>query len=147
LIDIPQEEEMRAANGNHFSDTDYIHYILKQSPIGPDLLGALVRFFHPEFEQIEGKFLLIPTNAPEKYREYRRQGQSPSEAQYWANLTEISGVFEDFNDEQVTNLADAIAQLWQAALMEKSSDFSQHAYKIENEPDGEIFVTISDVPR
>jgi hypothetical protein len=44
-------------------------------------------------------------------------------------------------------LASTIAQLWQAALMDKSRDFSQQAYKIKDKPEGEIFVTISDLPR
>ncbi len=110
------------------------------------MLGALVRLFRPEFEQIDGRFLLIPTGAPEKYPEYRRQGKSPSEAQYWANLTEISGVFEGFNTNQVTYLADEVAQLWQSALLNKSCDLSQRAYKVEDKTEGEIFVTISGPP-
>lgn len=137
---------MRAANGGRFSDTDYIYYALKESPVGSDLLGALFRFLCPTFEQVEGRSLLISTGAPEKYREYRREGKSPSEAQYWANLTEISGVFEDFGADQANRFADVVVRLWQAALTDKPCDFSQHVYKVEDKPENEVFVTIADLP-
>lgn len=140
-------EEMRAANGGSFSDVDYIHYVLTESRIGIDLVGALVRFLRPEFERIEQKFLVKATGAPERYRAYRREGKSPSEAQYWANLTEISTLFGDINAVQKGKLADTISQLWQAALMDKCRDFSQRAHKIEDEFEGEVFVTISTLSR
>jgi hypothetical protein len=101
-------EEMRTANGDSFSDADYIHYVLKEIPIGAGWLSALVRFLCPAFEQIEDKLLLTPTGGPAKYRQYRREGKSPSEAQYWANLTEVSGIFENLNAERAINFASGI---------------------------------------
>jgi hypothetical protein len=134
--------EMRAANGGRFSDTDYIHYVLNQFPVGPDLIGSLFRFINPEFEEIEGRLLLVMTGSPERYRKYRSEGKSPSDAQYWANLTEISGLFGEMDYSTARMIAGLVAGQWETALAQKSQDPSQKVRILKDNPE-EVFVTIS----
>jgi hypothetical protein len=136
---------MRALNGAQFSDADYIHFVIGRCSLGPDFIQALVRLLNPELAQIEGRFLVVAVGAPGRYQAYRSQGQSPPEAQYWANLTEISGLFANVGPELAQEIALLVKDQWQKALDKCLQDQSQETCVLKDEAEGEVFITVRTV--
>jgi hypothetical protein len=133
---------MREASGDGFTSADYVFYVLQSMEVAPDFLTALVDLLAPEIEEIEGRALVKAIGAVSLYRKYRGEGQSPLKAQYWANLTDISGLFEKADERQVRVLATAIAYGWNSQTDENLKARQIARVVIDH---AEVFVTLDEV--
>jgi hypothetical protein len=131
--------EMQSSAG--FAAVDYLHYVFSTEGVAPDALTALLDFLSPQFAFSDGRALVTSVGAERRYGAYRLR-QSPEEAQYWANLTEISGVFERMRLPDVLAFAKLVAICWNAQLGKHPDAVNQEARILEDEELGEIFVTL-----
>jgi hypothetical protein len=135
--------EMQKASGvEGFSSSDYIFYVLRELNVASDFMRAFVELLTPTIVKEDGLALIETVGAVEKYRKYRREGQSPERAQYWANLTLISGVFEAVDETLDAKIAALVANCWNAALRE-SQEMRQTVRIVADESDG-IFLALGE---
>jgi hypothetical protein len=129
-----------------FNALDYLFYAFSENPLPIDLAEALVKFLVPRFVVREEKALVAEVGAAERYTALRKQGKDCNQAQYWANLTEISGLFgAEVASERELGLANSICRLWQVALADAGLNHGQQARVIVDHAEGEIYLTISSV--
>lgn len=136
-------EQMRASNAETFSEADYLHYLISSLAAGKDLVLVLSRLLAPDFVEVEGRILVTAIGAPEKYRGLRAQNRMPDEAQFWANLTEVSSLFGDTEFEQAEVLSEVIRACWQFALDRAGHVTSQRAVVVKEGDEQEVFVTLA----
>jgi hypothetical protein len=135
--------EMQKANGvEEFKSSDYIFYVLRELNIANDFVSAFVELLMPTIVREDGLALIETVGAVEKYRKYRSEGHSPERAQYWANLTLISGVFEAVDETLDSKIATLVANCWNVALRE-SQEMRQTVRIVVDESDG-IFLALGE---
>jgi hypothetical protein len=128
--------EMQNANGvEEFKSSDYIFYVLRELNVANDFVNAFTELLMPIIVKEDGLALIETVGAVEKYRKYRREGQSPERAQYWANLTLISGLFAAVDETLDFKIATLVANCWNAALRE-SQEMRQTVRIVVDESDG-----------
>lgn len=139
------QEMLRLNTDKNFSPLEYIFYVVRVGNPTNDFLVALAEILRPAFVEIEGRILVPSVGAVEKYQKLRQEGHLPEKAQYWANLTLITELFE--NDvPQVKQFAEAVALCWNTALAEQGYPKGQKAQVIEDVREGETFVCLTTAP-
>ncbi len=120
-----------------FTLFDYIHGILSTKDIELDIVFAILKFFWPEFCNVNGLVFLQEEYSESKYRELIQQGYSGKDLEYWMNLTSIDGLFDKATFEQSKYLGRQITSIWESKL---EKDFPDKLFKVDCIIDGdEVF--------
>ncbi len=135
-------EEMKKLNSN-FSIADYIYYVATKSEAPSDCFIALFELLSPATETVDGRVLVTSIGAVQKYREHRNSGKTCQEAQYWANLLELTGLFGIDDPAGVQKIAKLFAICWREAIAQHDLAPPQLPIIIQDTREGELFITIS----
>lgn len=123
------------------SEVDYLHAIFKLAGLPIDLLLCFIKLLMPEFKVFDGLVFLNTSFDLNAYKIYLLEGKSIGEIQLWINLVEITGVFEDIEEDDAVQLANAIVDIWNLQL-DKDIIGLGKARVIHSKEEGEVFVTI-----
>ena len=129
--------------------TSGIEYLLsticklyKAQNLPPDFILWFAKLFWPEFKVVDGRVFVAELFDAGVYREHLSNGQSQAATQFWLNLLEVTGVFDDLSNEQAIIVAESLSKCWNAKLHDEFDGPSELARVIEDKETGEIFVAI-----
>ena len=134
--------EMQGAN-QAFCAADFVHYAFREAKLTGDFVGALVDVLLPAVEIVEGRVLVPSIGALERYHDYRALGETPAEAQYWANLLEPASLFGIDHVVTVRRLVELVAKCWENVLASTTFADAQGVFIVDDPEEDEIFVTIA----
>ncbi|MEF1257096.1 hypothetical protein [Vibrio sp. M260112] len=126
------------------SGFDYLHAAYKSQELAADFIVWFARLFCPDFKTVDGTVFIAELFDTEHYQELLRNGHSFTQAQYWLNLLEITGLFDDLSTDQAIKFAESLADSWNSKLTKEFGRVSAPARAIYDEETGEVFVTIGD---
>lgn len=122
------------------TEIDYVQTIYKAIDIPIDFLLQFAKIFWPSFLLIDGKVFLKNLYESEKYDALLSTDSNA--AQYWINLLEITGLFEDLSFDQAHGLAEIIAACWNSKIKVEFGSGVGYARSIANLSTREVFVSI-----
>jgi hypothetical protein len=96
------------------------------------------KVFTPDLKVIDGVIFLSDGYDDELKRSY--YDKKIEKAQFWINLIEITGIFENMTLFEAERFADAVVFSWNSIIISKYSLEQGRARRITDE--GEVFVTI-----
>lgn len=126
------------------SGFDYLHAVYKAQGLTPEFVVWFAKLFCPDFKNVDGMIFLSETFNRERYQELLSDGHSPAKAQFWMNLLEITGLFDDLTREHATLVAECLVAAWNAKLSREGRPDAGFARAIYDDETGEVFVTIDD---
>jgi len=136
-------EMFASANvGHNISGYDYLHSAYKSQELAADFILWFTRLFCPVFKIVDGNVFISEMFDTVRYQELMRDGHSSTQAQFWLNLLEITGLFDELSTEQAKELAESLADSWNSKLNKEFGVGSTLARTICDEETGEVFVTI-----
>jgi len=136
------KEFLLANQPKKLSEIDYIHALYKLIDLPIDLLFCFIKLLMPEFKVVDGLVFLSESFDSNTYKTYLSEDKSNSETQLWINLIEITGVFEEIDEDDAIRLANAIADMWNLKLESNVVSGLGNARVIHDKEEGEVFVTI-----
>lgn len=132
-----------AANeGQHVTGFDYLHTLYKSHGLAADFVLYFTKLFWPDFKVIDGLVYLSEMFEPERYRSLLDEGRKSTEAQYWMNLLEITGLFDELPTDDAMFIAEALAASWNSKMIIEFGSTLMPARAIRDIETDEIFVTI-----
>lgn len=136
-------DSFRLANPEkEVSGIDYLRAIYKAQIIDGDFLVWFARLFWPEFKLIDGLVFVETLFNADRYREFVGCGKTAKDAQYWMNLLEITGIFDELTHAQARELADVVAATWNSKMLASLGVVKTPARVVDDGDTGEVFVTI-----
>jgi hypothetical protein len=133
----------RAANKErNVSGLDYLHAVYKSQDLPADFALCFSKLFKPDFKILGGMAFVAELFDDARYQELLGNGQRPDQAQYWSNLLEITGLFDNLTVDQAYPLAERIAESWNLTLTNQFGVEQALARVIVDEDSEEVFVTI-----
>jgi len=136
-------ESFRDANlGRHVSGFDYVHTIYKAQTLSDDFVLWFARLMWPDFKKVDDNIYVVELFDAARYQQLLNNGRSKNQAQFWMNLLEITGLFDELSNESALAFAMKMAESWTAKIR---TDFGPHemgARVINDDETGEIFVVI-----
>lgn len=133
----------RAANKErNVSGLDYLHAVYKSQNLPADFVLWLSKLFKPDFKLLGSLAFVTELFDDARYQELLGNGQRPDQAQYWMNLLEITGMFDNLTVNQASTLAERIAESWNLALTNQFGVEQALARVIVDDDTDEVFVTI-----
>jgi hypothetical protein len=123
------------------SGIDYVRAIYKTHQIDADFLVWFARLFWPVFKVVDGRIYVDNLFDENRYQKLLSNGITPKCAQYWMNLLEITGLFDDIKDSQALELAEIIVNAWNSKML-ACNVVGASARVINDSNTKEIFVTI-----
>jgi hypothetical protein len=124
------------------SGLDYVHVAYKYHGLIYDFLFHFGKMFLPDFKVVDGAIFVSELFRDEEYKKLLSDGKAPHEIQFWINLLEITGMFDDIDTDQAAELAKLIVDGWNAKLQREFGDVSVPARVLCDDELGEVFVTI-----
>ncbi|WP_126283745.1 hypothetical protein [Burkholderia stagnalis] len=124
------------------SGLDYVHTVYKDQGLVYDFIFHFARLFCPDFVVVNGGVFVSELFRGEKYENLLNGGDAIHEIQFWMNLLEITGMFDDIYSDQAAEIAKLIAESWNAKMQREFGDLSVPARVISDNETGEVFVTI-----
>jgi hypothetical protein len=131
-----------ANEGRIVSGFDYLHVVYKSQGLTADFILWFARLFWPDFKTVDGMIFVSELFDTERYQKLLSDGCSHTQAQFWMNLLEITGLFDDLSTEQATTIAELLADSWNSKLHKEIGISQVLARAICDEETGEVFVTI-----
>ncbi|GAB6262869.1 hypothetical protein [Photobacterium sp. R1] len=128
--------------GRNVSGFDYLHAAYKSQELAADFILWFARLFCPDFKTVDGAVFISELFDTERYQELLSNGHSSTQAQFWLNLLEITGLFDDLSIDQAMEIAEFLADSWNSKLNKEFEGTSTLARAICDEETGEVFVTI-----
>ena len=128
--------------GRIVSGFDYLHAVYKSQGLAADFILWFARLFWPDFKTVDGIIFVSELFSAERYQELLSNGHSTTQAQFWMNLLEITGLFDDLPTDQAMVIAESLAGSWNSKLQKELGISSTLARAIYDEETGEVFVTI-----
>lgn len=128
--------------GRRVSGFDYIHSIYKAQSIDGDFLVWIARLFWPEFKIVDGRVFVATLFEDTRYRTLIENHTTAGSPQFWTNLLEITGIFDELSYVQAKELADVLAHTWNSKLSIEFGEVLSQARVVEDELSGEVFITI-----
>ncbi|WP_174968248.1 hypothetical protein [Burkholderia lata] len=125
-----------------FSGLDYVHVVYKDRGLVYDFLFHFGKLFLPDFKVVDGAIFVSELFRDEEYKRLLSDGKASHEIQFWINLLEITGMFDDIDTDQAAELAKLIVDGWNAKLQREFGDVSVPARVLCDDELGEVFVTI-----
>jgi len=132
-----------AANvGRHVSGFDYLHTEYKALGLATDFILYFVKLCWPDFKVVDGLVYLSEMFDPERYKTFLSEGRSSTEVQFWMNLLEITGLFDELSIDDAMLIAEALAESWNSKMSAEFDSVLTPARAIRDKETGEVFVTI-----
>jgi hypothetical protein len=133
----------RSANADrNVSGFDYLQALYKSQELPADFALWFAKLLRPDFKLLGDMVFVVDLFDGARYQELLKGGQRPDQAQYWINLLEITGLFDNLTLEQAVTLANRIAESWNAALTVQFGADQALARAIVDDDTEEVFVTI-----
>ena len=133
----------RVDNAHHLvSGFDYIHAIHHTQRLPADFALCMAKLYWPEFVRVDGWIFVKETFDEAYYLSLLESDNSPAKNQFWMNLLEVTGLFENLSMPQSTVVANALAGSWNAKLASESGPSFAQARAIVDDEGCEVFVTI-----
>jgi len=126
----------------NLSEVDYIHAIFKLAELPTDLLFCFLKLLAPDFKVVNGLVFLSESFIREDFDAFISLGKDASEIQLWLNLIEITGIFENLNEDDALQVGNSIAEIWNLKLQNEKLVAVGKARVIHEVDDGEIYITI-----
>ncbi|EMN6203186.1 hypothetical protein WB527_004139 [Vibrio vulnificus] len=131
-----------ANKGKDVSGFDYLHAVYQSQGLTPDFVLWFSRLFSPEFKVVGGQIYISVLYSQEIYNELLKEGHEHSQVQFWMNLLEITGLFNDLSIEQAMEFAQMVVNSWNFKLNKEFNELTAKARMIYDEDSEEVFVTI-----
>jgi hypothetical protein len=133
----------RAANKErNVSGLDYLHTVYESQDLPADFVLCFSKLFKLDFILLGGMAFVAELFDEARYQELLGNGQRPDQAQYWLNLLEINGLFDNLTVDQACTLAERIAKSWNLVLSNQFGVEQALARVIVGGDTDEVFVTI-----
>lgn len=133
----------KAANfPKHFSCIDYVHAIYEINNMPADLAVCMARLYWPEFKVVNGVVYIAELHFERYEQDLQNSAISSSGSQFWINLLEITGVFDNLSFDEAMEIAQAMANTWNAKLTAEFGPSAALARAISDDDTNEVFVTI-----
>jgi hypothetical protein len=130
----------RINSPKHVTGIDYVQTMYKAANLPVDFVVQFSRLFWPDFLLVDGKTFVKSLYEPERHASLL--ATDPMSAQYWSNLLEVTGLFDDLSVDQARGLADVIANCWNAKLAVEFEGGIDRARAVWDQPTDEVFVSI-----
>lgn len=131
------------ANDNvKVSRFDYLRSIYKVAELPTDFLLCFARLFSPEYIIVGGKVIVMELFDPNNFEDLLNKGHSVSSAQFWTNLIEITGLFDELTTSNALELAEIIVNMWNIKLIKEFGTIVDEARVIHDSDSEEIFIVI-----
>lgn len=132
-----------SANSDHYvSGFDYLQIVYKANSLHADFIYWFAKLFWPDFKTIDGKVFLQELFDQEYYKELTEEKGNNIDIQYWMNLIEITGLFDDLPVERAIEMSESIAKCWNSKLS-MDGIVSCRAIAIFDEETEEVYVTLN----
>lgn len=136
-------ESFQSANeGRNVSGFDYLHAIYKTQKLSSDFILWFAKLLLPEFKCVDNRIYVAELFDMIRYQELLKNGQSKNQAQFWMNLFEITGLFDDMSCNDAHIFAMKIAESWTAKIRTDFGPNEEGARVMFDNDTGEIFVVI-----
>ena len=131
------------ANKDHaVTGIDYVRAIYVNHELASDFIVCFARFLWPSFNILNDKVFVAELFDPEMFERHLSLSKNLEEAQFWMNLLEITGVFDELPTEQAMEVALIISESWNSKIFKEFGAEYAVARRIYDEEYGEVFVTI-----
>lgn len=134
--------EFAAANNGSVSGLDYVHAVYRTHRLHGDFLVQMAELLCPNFLEIDGLAFLSAQFRDEDYEKLLTDGHSRSGAQFWLNLLEISGIFDETDIATCLVLARTCCDCWNLKLRSQFLEKGQEARVIHDTEADEVFVVV-----
>lgn len=124
------------------SSIDYIHILFQAGPIPVDLADCFADLFWPEFVIVDGRVFVANMYDANHYQQYLNDGLKLDDIQFWSNLLEITGIFDDMTLSNAACFAEKIVKCWNARINQEFPEALGRARVINDIEAGEVFVVI-----
>lgn len=121
---------------------DYLRAIYKTAALPTDFVCWLARLFLPTFVVVEGQIFVSELFDKKAYQRLLQAGQSRSSAQFWTNLLEVTGLFDELSVDEALRFADALSHSWNGKLETEFGANTEKARVIHDQGTDEVFVVI-----
>ena len=126
----------------HFAD-DVLYRIFNHGKnISPLLMENIVAIMAPVLVEINGCLLVADVDGCTKFDDRKAQGLPPKEAQYWANLLDLTEVFQ-IEFEIAIRFGRSMVTLWDSAINAIGASEKHVAKLIRDDDLGEVYITIA----
>ncbi|MGE8502324.1 MAG: hypothetical protein ACN6P1_08855 [Pseudomonas sp.] len=133
-------------NDPAISGIDYVHAVYATTPLHFDLLIHYAQLFSPDMTVMDGRVFIRELYDENRHHALLESTEDADHAQYWMNLLEITGLFDDLTTEQAIALARIMSQSWNNKLLtEYGSSYGEARYIYDADSD-EVFVTLARQP-
>lgn len=133
----------KANNDPATSGIDYVQAVYATTPLHFDFLLHYAQLMSPVIEIVDDRAFIGELFDANRYLDLIKTTQDMDRTQYWMNLLEITGLFDNLTTEQAIALAQIISQCWNSNLLTKHGNSCGEARYICDTDSGEVFVTIA----
>ena len=131
------------ANNDHVvTGFDYLCSIYKSHELSGDFIVWFSRFMWPSLKILDDKVYVVELFDSKLFQHHLDARSTPAEAQFWMNLIEITGVFDELSFDQAMEVAVTVSESWNSKILKEFGAKYAVAQHIYDEETGEIFVTI-----
>ena len=136
-------ERFEMANApKRVTGADYVHSIYKALNLPADFVLWFSRLLWPSLLIVDGNVFVADLFETQRYEVLRQEGHSASSAQFWSNLLEITGVFDDIAEPLALEFAQNVAAAWNCKIAMECADGAGRARVVHDKTTDEIFVSI-----
>ena len=136
------DEFVKVNAPKHDTGIDYIRSIYKALDVPADFVLWFARLFWPRTLVVDGKAFVVDLFDKERYESFRQSGHSLSSAQFWTNLLEVTGLFDDLPESKALEVAESLAASWNSKIESECPEAAGRARVIHDGTTGEVFVAI-----
>lgn len=135
---------VKSNEGHPLSSLDYLHAVYKASELHEDFIFYIAKMFRPDFKILEGNVYVSELFDSERYNEMLGEKMGPDDVQFWMNLLEITGLFDNLSVTTAKFFADVLATSWNTKMATDFGHILKPARVICNDGEGEVFITIGE---
>ncbi len=121
---------------------DYLHTTYKAHRLNIDFIIYFAKLFWPDFKTVDGLTFISELFDFDRYQSLLKDGHNAKKAQFWMNLLEITGLFDELLIDEATQIAKAVVASWNSKLHAEHRNISVSARVICDNETEEVFVTI-----
>lgn len=126
------------------SGIDYLRSIYKALELPIDFVLQFTRLISPRVLVVDGRVFIADLFDSERHQDFLKSGRSESSAQFWTNLLEVTGLFDDLPESAALELAECLATSWNRKIESECVDATGRARVIHDKSTEEIFVVVGD---
>lgn len=141
---------------HHTSKLNYLNLVYLNYGLPPDFIMAFQKLCSPDFIVVDGLLYNADLLDRKQYAEFKQQGKSNDEIQYWMNLILVSDLFCNLSDtahqtpiidlplESAMLFGKNLADSWNATIIQKFGELYAVARYFFDEEYNEAYVTLGD---